>query len=237
MRAGALQKTVASQGAARIEGVLPGVATRLEREATAVIERLEPWSSVPRGPTLEETCRMCLVLARFEQFFRAAFFVLEYVYNPLVDDPSLDEYANRVVPTDCLQDLIRIAPLVIGDHRDLVSATPLILNPTFALSVALGGADADLIASGLLLDWKSTASDRVVKREDVWQIVGYVLADSDDQYTIRSAGISALRRRRRTIWIVDDLLTTLSGGTNRSLAAWRADFAKIASSVATQRRK
>jgi hypothetical protein len=227
---GALEQTVARKGAAGIEAALGYGGARLEREAVAAIEELEPCRRPLTDDGLRQACRMCLILARFEQFFRASLFVIDYVYDPLLDDPTLDVYAERVVPAVCLDDLIRLAPAAIEDHVDLQSAEPLVLNPTFALSAALGGADADLIASGLLLDLKSTAcADRVVKREDIWQLVGYLLADSDDEYLIHAVGIAALRRRRWVTWPVGDLIATLSGKPDYAVAAWRASFAETCS--------
>lgn len=220
----ALEQTTARDGAAS----LGAGGMRLEREAVATIEQLEPCRTAPTDDGLRQLCRMCLVLARFEQFYRAGVFVIAYVRTPLVDNPTLDVYADRVVPAACLDDLVRLAPAAIEDHQDLQSAAPLVLNPTFTLSVGLGGADADLIASGLLLDLKSTARPSgVLTRVDVWQLVGYVLADAEDEYAIHSVGISALRRRRWVTWPIDDLLAALSGHPHRPLAAWRSDFAAI----------
>jgi hypothetical protein len=225
LRPGALEQTVARKGATS----LGAGGVRLEREAVAAIEQLDPCDLPPTDDGLRHLCRMCLVLARFEQLFRAGLFVIDYIYAALVDDATLDLYAERVVPASCLDDLLGLAPAAIEDHQDLASAEPLVLNPTFALSVALGGADADLIASGLLLDLKSTASPRgVLKREDIWQLVGYLMADSHDEYAIHAVGISALRRRRWVTWPVDDLLTMLSGKPNHEVVAWRADFAENA---------
>jgi len=80
------------------------------------------------------------------------------------------------------------------------------------LSGALGGADADLIARRLLIDWKATTTPGIVGREQLWQLLGYVLADTDDEYEIREVGIAALRWRSIKIWPLDELLAELSIG-------------------------
>lgn len=176
---------------------------------------------------LREVCRMCLVLARFEQFFRAGPAVWAYVGEPLLDQPTLNEYADRVVPPACLLDLETIAVAVIEDHADLRQAKPLRLNPKFDLSLALGGADGDLIAGDTLWDLKSSASSKsVFGRDELWQLIGYALSDSRDMYEIRSVGIAAVRRRERVRWPLTGLLGELSKDL-RSLEQWRTEFAEV----------
>lgn len=231
MRRGALDHTVATNGAICIflekssAGGLAGM--RLVSEAVSALEEHVPWEGQLDAKRLCEVCRMCLVLARFEQFRRAGSRVWQYVGEPLLDEPTLGEYAKRVVPEACLLDLQTIGAAVIDDHSDLRGAEPLTLNPTFDLSVALGGADADLIANETLWDLKSTARKAsVFGREELWQLIGYALADISDAYAIRSVGIIAVRRRIRAQWPLIDLLGELSGDS-RSLKRWRAEFAEV----------
>lgn len=221
--ADALDDTVATHGVHR--PTVPQTAIRLEREAVHAVAELRPWESPPAGEALTELCRLCLVLARFDQLFRPGPSVVgRYVLQPLMDDPTLATYSSRVVPPLCIEDLSRLAPAAIEDHLDF-KAQRLVLNPTFRLSGLLGGADADLIASGVLWDFKSTAQSAVADRTAVWQLVGYALADTHDEYSIERVGISALRRRRKVARQLDDLLATLSHERRRGIAAWRADFA------------
>ena len=81
----------------------------------------------------------------------------------------------------------------------------------FALSSPLGGADADVIADGVLIDFKASRARSVVSSTDIYQLVGYALADLYDWYGIRSVGIHALRWRKRWIISLEDLLRRLSG--------------------------
>ena len=71
----------------------------------------------------------------------------------------------------------------------------------FALSAQVGGADADVICGDLLLDFKATSTTSIVGRGELWQLVGYALADADNQFGIRQVGVAALRWRRR--WPID----------------------------------
>lgn len=196
-----------------------------------VIEGLAPWCGLPQGDGLLKLCRMCLVLARFEQFFRAGLRVWAHVGEPLLDCPSLEVFADRVVPPVCLRDLMGMAAAVIEDQADLHDASPLVLNPVFDLSVALGGADADVIAGRTLWDFKSSARvASVFSREDLWQLLGYALADQSDAYDLACVGIAALRRRKRVRWDIARLLADLSG-ESRPLERWRAEFARAVSAA------
>lgn len=233
LRVNALELTTATRGAVG----LGGHAVRLEREAVSTVEALMRSRATLGDDELVELCRMCLVLSRFEQFFRAGPIVWDHVGAPLDDEPSLDLYAERVVPQACVADLTAIAAAIVTDHEDLRAAKSLTLNPTFDLSVALGGADADLIADETLWDMKSSASrDQIIKRTDVWQLVGYSLADVSDTHTIRAVGILAIRRRIRVRWKLAQLLKTLSG-TGRSIEDWRADFASVVGNIQPSRRR
>jgi hypothetical protein len=212
LRPDALERTVATKGAERIRRP---AGVRLEREAADAIRVLHPWESRPVGNELEQMCRLCLVLARFEQCFRAG-----------------PDVAMKYV----IDDLIRLGRAAIDDHIGLRSCESLVLNPTFALSAGLGGADADLVADGLLWDLKSTADPKsVVGRNDLWQLAGYALADLDDVHNIDWVGISALRRRSELAWPLDKLLFDLSGGVSAPVTRWRREFERVVSEVSVTR--
>ena len=105
-------------------------------------------------------------------------------------------------------------------------AEPLLLNPKFDLSRALGGADGDLIAADTLWDFKSSAhGPSVFGRDDLWQLIGYAFADQSDTYKIASVGIAAIRRRQRVCYSLTELLAELSN-ERRALKQWRAGFAE-----------
>jgi hypothetical protein len=117
---------------------------------------------------------------------------------------------------------------VVEDHCDnLRLAADLHIGPTFAQSLPLGGADADLIYDRTLVDLKSTSQARVVGREEVWQLVGYLLADTDDAFRITHVSFAALRRRRTTVWAAADLVGRLADGHASPIPQLRADFAAM----------
>jgi hypothetical protein len=110
------------------------------------------------------------------------------------------------------------------------SLKPLLLGPTFAVSGALGGADADFIAGGLLLDLKAAATTRIVRGEGLWQLAGYALADTHDRFTLRDVGISALRWRSRWVIALDELLSRLAG-QSMDVSDLRREFAEVATAA------
>lgn len=105
-------------------------------------------------------------------------------------------------------------------------AQHLYMNPIFALSPALGGAGADLIADGLLVDFKASRDRSVIGSREIYQLAGYVLADSSDTFSIRSVGIHALRWRTRWSIDVQEFFDRLSG-TRQPLSKWRETFANL----------
>ena len=95
-------------------------------------------------------------------------------------------------------DLLALAPTAdIDDLYNLINAAahtlenlfskPIIANPTFTGSIDVGGADADLIIENCLLEIKTTKNTSLDK-EMVYQLLGYVLLDYDDEYRIGEIG-------------------------------------------------
>jgi hypothetical protein len=137
---------------------------------------------------------------------------------------SLDDYARRLWTAADEEDLRGLMPAVLNDHRSIRASRRIAVNPTFMLSAALGGADADLVADRVLWDYKATGQTRIVRREEIWQILGYALADSINEFEIDSVGISALRWRRKVQWQLVDLLAQLSGDGRTPVSVWRREF-------------
>ena len=190
-------------------------AIEVEREAVSDIKRLRPSSRDLTDDEWSELCIRCLVLARFEQFFRAGPLnpaILDLLILPLRQCKGLDDFIPLTLTPASIQDLEQLGRCAWEDARSLRRAQPLVLNPKFHLSVALGGADADLVARRRLIDWKATTKTGIVGRAELWQLVGYALADTYDEYEIREVSIAALRWRSAITWRLDDLLVDLAPG-------------------------
>lgn len=171
------------------------------RDALTLAERAA--AELP-GLALEDRVHAALVLARFEQFFRSP-----YRDKAPKSKPRWEDVSETHVTEATVADLRGLAEAAIADHEWLADLDP-VFGPVFGLSTALGGADADVVASGLLLDFKSSTKS-CVSRDVLWQLVGYALADTEDFFDIERVGVSALRWRRRVVWALDELLAELSG--------------------------
>jgi hypothetical protein len=207
-------------------------ASQVERQAANAITSLELGS--PSTVDWERAARIGLVLAWLERTRRAPFARAVVAERVKGRTATLEEWEDALADPLDLDDLTALAPAAIADHADLRAARDVVLGPTFSHSRALGGADADMIADGLLLDFKSTADARVVRKEDLWQVIGYALADAGDTYRIRRVGISAVRWRRRWTRPLDALVVALGGG---DLAGVRREFREVVTRLPLRRRR
>jgi hypothetical protein len=195
------------------------------RSQQAVMERLRE-RQTPSAQEWGELVRHGLLLATFVGVHRsrqAHIFVKERLDGA---KPALDEYARRLWRPEDEQDLLALMPALVDDHSFVREASKVAVNPTFALSRRLGGADADLVTDGTLWDYKGTRQTRILRREEIWQLVAYLLADLDDRFAIRAVGVSALRWRSRVRWDATDLLGQLTDqpADDVDLARWRSRF-------------
>jgi hypothetical protein len=227
-----------SRNAARFLSVEFPHAAGLEQQARDVITMLAPWDRPLDDTEFEELAVACLALARFEQWYRAGPAVAVYIREPLRELPeraTARDLVNATVRPPCVADLVALGRAAVADHTDVFAAEQIYANPTFSQSIALGGADADLVCDGLLIDWKATKKTDVVGRSELWQLLGYAFADADDRHRIERVGISALRWRHRVVWPLDRLLVELAGGAVPGLADLRGEFANVLAPVAASR--
>src|SRR5262249_48135421 len=89
-----------------------------------------------------------------------------------------------------------------------------VCGPAFQGSRDIGGADADFILGGLLLDCKAAIQPRRLGRDEIYQLAGYLLLDYDDQYGINRVGLYLSRQGALIVWSVEDFLHRL-GATRR----------------------
>jgi hypothetical protein len=225
LRPYALRGSQLEIGAGRLgidRGIPPAIF--IAKEATSRIELLRPHSD-PHEVNWRELARLVLILARFEQAGRnggAALAIRDLIRDA---DQTLGGYDAALVHADDLTDIAVAGPAIASDLWDLRTTT-LHLGPSFALSRALNGADADLISDGTLLDLKASASRSPVDRTVVWQLVGYALADLANSYSISHVGVCALRWRTRCTWALPSLVSELAGEA-ASVAALRDEFAEL----------
>ncbi|MFI2673209.1 hypothetical protein ACH5AU_27275 [Streptomyces albidoflavus] len=97
-------------------------------------------------------------------------------------------------------------------------------GPTFA-GVDIT-ADADIVIDGLLLDVKSTRHPHHLAKSTAWQLLGYLLLDTDDRYRIDSLGLYLTRSGTLVSWQVEEYLDLL-GTCRRDLPTLRTVFAEL----------
>ncbi|MEU4828798.1 hypothetical protein AB0H37_43745 [Actinomadura sp. NPDC023710] len=98
-------------------------------------------------------------------------------------------------------------------------------GPTFDGS-AYVSADADLIADGLLLDFKSTRRIDHFPLPAILQLLGYVLLDLTDSHAIDTVGLYMTRAGALITWPIEDYLDLL-GARRRDLTELRAAFTRL----------
>lgn len=212
-----IDQTAATK-AARVLSRQPAIGTHaieVEREAVVMIKRLDPGGRDLTDPEWRELCVCCLALARFEQLFRSvgpSAAIQEHLVDPLRRVGGVADFVPLAFTEASIADLELLGRATWEDHRSWRDARPLVLNPRFEQTSALGGADGDLIVGSRLIDLKSTSKTKIVSREVLWQLLGYVLADTDGEYGIREVGIAAPRWGSTIHWPVEDLMNYLTPG-------------------------
>lgn len=130
-----------------------------------------------------------MLLAALEQVARkgspsgASDFLLRFckAHNYLPADDIEEKYSGTI---EDLVSLINHTSLDICDNK---LPQTRYLNPTFAGSIYVGGADAQLIVDGNLIDVRTTAKRRPFTVENLWQQIGYILLDFNNEYKIENA--------------------------------------------------
>jgi hypothetical protein len=167
--------------------------------------------------------RFCVVLSFFEQVFRSNAYLQGPLLLPTVKQ-SVEELLT--IPQDSwLDDLSQMFSLFYARYHDLLSR-PYILHPTFAGSFDIGGADADLVVDGCLIDIKASVSPQI-KAEYLYQLAGHLLLDYDDQLHMNAVAIYMARQGMLFTWSVAEFLHQLTGNDSAELGALRREFRKL----------
>lgn len=159
-----------------------------------------------RQNDLQLLARCAVVLAWFENTARSGKI-----------QPEVAELAGRKADLGLLMILlIRVPNPVVTDVYQLLESVytvwaadlneQFLLNPTFAGSAHVGGADADWVTKGILYDCKCSIQPRPFERSILLQALGYLLLDYEDQYKIDHIGWYYARQRVRLSYSVDEIL-------------------------------
>lgn len=185
------------------------------------IERLAPHCQWPSPDDERGLARLCLLLATFESVSRAG----SRAWPPSFLGRELPQSASELlasVPDSWIEDVAALASALSRRHSAWLGA-PAMQNPTFAGSRDVGGADTDFILTGCLWDIKTT------KRSGgdsnwLYQLLGYVLLDYDDDFKIESVGLLLPRQDTSLRWPLSGLIEDLSGRRDLGIGKLRRDF-------------
>jgi hypothetical protein len=191
-----------------------------------------PGRAATLGP--ERLVRACYGLALFTEAFRAG--LLPGSRLSLLPATATLEDLLALASDDEVADLLALTEAARRSLLPAVAARggPLQLGPTFAGSLEVGGADADFVVGGLLVEVKVQLGDKTrdgrrrcsLAQRTMFELLGYLLLDYHDAYQLDTLGVYAARWRYLTMWPVDELLGTLAGHPV-DLAGERADFATL----------
>lgn len=131
-------------------------------------------------------------------------------------------------------DLIAMRYLALERLLPALPAGPVAAGMTFDGSADLN-ADADLIAGGMLIDFKAGQGGKLrvdgtraasLGRADLDQLLGYALMDYSNTFGLHTVGVYAVRFGHLAAWPLAELGQRM-GGQPTSLADLRAQFAQI----------
>jgi len=186
----------------------------------ATLKAIQP---IGRRLELEEErilARYCFVLGLFEEVYRSSRYLDSLLMLP-TPRKSVDELL--AIPENAwIDDLCALSYLFYDKHSHLLPL-PFVLNPTFAGSSDVGGADADLMVNGCLIDIKTTIGSKIDAMH-LRQVVGYLLLDYDNALNIESVGIYMARQGELFTWPVADFLYQLTGDSTVSVTQLRQEF-------------
>ncbi len=171
--------------------------------------------------------RHCIVLALMEQVVR---------FPSTTDNIlSASEFDNKplasIAEPHWIDDLRELSYCFYDNFNHLVSL-PYTLNPSFDGSMDIGGADADMIVDGTLIDIKTTVKQEI-KPDWLRQILGYVLLDYSDSYRINSIGLYMSRQGILCQWDLQEAVQDLGPGKPQTIDALRDRFRELLGSTSS----
>lgn len=190
-----------------------------------------PWTGPCPELEQSELLRLCWASACLLEVYRTGTVMPGSPLATLVPDEPADLLSlASPAAVDELTDLADLARLrLLPQLHALTSAGPTWLGPVFASSTLIP-ADADLVVGHTLVELKTvrgrkTPTGRMAALDGVtlFQLLGYVLHDTDDAHQITSLGLYQARYGHLAIWNLDRLLHRLADHTV-DLPALRAQW-------------
>lgn len=188
-----------------------------------LLAEIDQTLAAPGRADEERTSRLCFVAAHYEALYRRGQHSRHGLLAAATRTTTLEDLA-AAVPDYAVTDLaeqMRLAEPVFALWLSLPQEQR-VCGPVFTGSTDLGGADADYILGGTLIDCKATTRPRHLGRDEIHQLAGYLLLDYDNQYGIEEVGLYYARQGALVTWTTEEFLKRL--GTNAPLPRLRTQF-------------
>lgn len=189
-------------GARPMRGAPPSAArAALGKCGTELLEELDGYLDGPGSLTDDRLARLCFVAAYYEDVYRSGQVRRYSMLASATAATTLEELVAAVpgyVPEDIGRQ-VALADEPFGQFRELPRRA-VTCGPVFAGSADIGGADADFILDGLLLDCKATINPRGLGADEIYQLAGYLLLDYPDEFGIRKVGLYLSRQGAIISW-------------------------------------
>jgi hypothetical protein len=199
----------------------PPVRQALTTAGRQLLETIDTFLADPGHLNEEHLVRLCFVAAFFEDVYRTGQVRRRSMLTEATSSTTLAHLVAAVPDyvIDDVADQMKLAVQTLAPFRAL-SPRAKISGPEFTGSSDLGGADADYILGGLLLDCKATTDPRRLGREEIYQLAGYLLLDYHDEYGINRVGLYLSRQGGLITWTTHEFLHHL--GATHPLPQLRA---------------
>jgi hypothetical protein len=186
-------------------------------------------------PVEERLTRACYAASWYEEVFRSNRLSPATPMGTATADLTLEDLL-ATVPDYAVQDVTAVtAAAETGLAAVRANTTPAQIHPgpVFAGSRDVGGADADWIADGLLVDVKAHTNARGLETIQIYQLLGYVLLDYPNEYEINAVGWYQARCARLVAWPLPEFLDL--AGARHPLTELRAHLAALAPTLTPRR--
>ncbi|MEU3511309.1 hypothetical protein ABZ733_26140 [Streptomyces longwoodensis] len=184
--------------------------TMLEELARYESDTGQPLSLAPAEE--DRLIRLCHVASSFEAIFRHCGWMRGNTLGLCAPGSTLDDLVEAVadyVVDDIRQQMQLAAHPGPFEALRLLDASARICGPVFDGSLQVGGADADFILDGTLIDCKATIRPERMSRSEIYQLAGYLLLDYSDTYSISAVALYLSRQGALIDWGVEDFLGLL----------------------------
>ncbi len=188
----------------------PAARKALRACGSALMTQVDRHLAAPGEFPNEYLARLCFVAAFYEDVYRTGEVRRYSMLASATADTTLDRLVSAVpgyVPGDIGRQM-ELSDRPFAQFRALPSAM-VTCGPEFAGSRDIGGADADFILDGLLLDCKATIMPRRLGSDEISQLAGYLLLDYPSEYGIRKVGLYLARQGAIIDWEVPEFLDLL----------------------------